>query len=146
MVTARVSGDGDGLQMSGGGVTTVGVEYGGHFEGEPTWPYQIEYDLVETNSERNGGYCNVHYGQTNTQTGPHNFYGDLRQWHTYACELNSEGVVFNLDGNVIKKLTGDHVRSKFPHRLGIQLDVSSDGRTGPDTDMLIDWVRVARFK
>lgn len=114
--------------------------------GKPTWPHQIEYDLVETNSERNGGFCNVHYGQTNTQTGPHNFSGDLSQWHTYGCELNPEGVVFYLDGNVIKKLTGDHVRSKFPHRLGIQLDVASDGRTGPDTDMIVDWVRVARFK
>jgi hypothetical protein len=36
-----------------------------------TWPSWIEYDLVETNSERNSGFCNVHYGQTNTQTGPH---------------------------------------------------------------------------
>lgn len=114
--------------------------------GESTWPSWIEYDLVETNSERNGGFCNVHYGTTNHQTGPHNFSGDLTQWHTYACELNSEGVVFYLDGNVTKKLTGDHVRSKFPHRLGIQLDVASDGRTGPDTDMIIDWVRVAKFK
>jgi hypothetical protein len=55
-------------------------------------------------------------------------------------------VVFYLDGNVTKKLTGDYVRSKYPHRLGIQLDVSSDGRTRPDTDMLVDWVRVAKFK
>jgi licheninase len=113
--------------------------------GKPTWPYQIEYDLVETNSERNGGFCNVHYGTTNTQTGPHNFAGDLTQWHVYGCELTSEGVVFYLDGNVTKKLTGEYVRSKHPHRLGIQLDVASDGRTGPDTDMIIDWVRVARF-
>ena len=101
--------------------------------------YQIEYDVVETDSERNGGFCNVPYGTTNTHTGAHNFAGDLTQWHTYACELNSEGVVFYLDGNVTKKLTGDYVRSKYPHRLGIQLDVSSDGRTGAYTDMLVDW-------
>jgi hypothetical protein len=55
-------------------------------------------------------------------------------------------VTFYLDGNVIKKITGDYVRSKYPHRLGIQLDVDRDGRTGPDTDMIIDWVRVAKFK
>jgi beta-glucanase (GH16 family) len=84
--------------------------------GKATWPYQIEYDLVETNSERNGGFCNVHYGTTNTQTGPHNFAGDLTQWHIYGCELNSDGMVLCLDGNVIKKLTGDHVRSMYmPH-------------------------------
>jgi hypothetical protein len=74
------------------------------------------FDLVETNSERNGGFCNVHYGTTNTQTGPHNFAGDLTQWHIYGCELNSDGMVFCLDGNVIKKLTDDHVRSMYmPH-------------------------------
>ena len=114
--------------------------------GKPTWPYQIEYDLVETNSERNGGYCNVHYGETNHQTGPHNFSGDLSQWHTNACELNSEGVTFYLDGQVIKKLTGDYVRSKYLHRLGIHLDVDRDGRTGPDTRMLVDWIRVSKTK
>jgi hypothetical protein len=114
--------------------------------GKPTWPYQIEYDLVETNSERNGGFSNVHYGQTNTQTGPHNFAGDLTQWHIYSCLLTPEGVAFYLDDNVVKKLTGEYVRSKFPHRLGIQLDVSSDGRTGPDTEMLVDWVRVSKLK
>ena len=64
--------------------------------------YQIEYDVVETNSERNGGFCNVHFGTTNTHTGAQNFAGDPTQWHTYACELNSEGVVFYLDGNVTK--------------------------------------------
>lgn len=116
------------------------------FAGKATWPYQIEYDLVETNSERNGGHCNVHYGTTNTQTGPHNFSGDLSQWHTYGCELTPGGVTFYLDGNVIKKLTGENVRSKHPHRLGIQLDVDRTGRTGPDTDMLIDWIRVAKLK
>jgi Glycosyl hydrolases family 16 len=111
-----------------------------------TWPSWLEYDLVETNSERNGGYCNVHYGDTNHQTGPHNFSGDLSQWHTYGCELTPEGVIFYLDGKVIKSLTGDNVRSKHPHRLGIQLDVSSTGRTGPDTDLLVDWVRVSKPK
>jgi hypothetical protein len=114
--------------------------------GKVTWPSWIEYDLVETNSERNGGYCNVHYGDTNHQTGPHNFVGDLTQWHVYGCELTPEGVAFWLDGRVVKKLTGDYVRSKYPHRLGIQLDVDRTGRTGPDTDMLIDWVRVSKLK
>jgi hypothetical protein len=114
--------------------------------GKATWPYQIEYDLVETNSERNGGYCNVHYGTTNHQTGPHNFSGDLSQWHTYACELHIGGVRFYLDGKVAKELTDLNVFSRYPHRLGIQLDVSSDGRTGPDTDMLVDWVRVSKLK
>lgn len=110
-----------------------------------TWPSWIEYDLVETNSERNGGSCNVHYGTTNHQTGPHNFAGDLTQWHTYGCELSPQAVIFYFDGKMIKSLAGD-VISQHPHRLGIQLDVSSDGRTGPDTDMIIDWVRVAKFK
>jgi hypothetical protein len=54
-------------------------------------------------------------------------------------------VIFYFDGKMIKSLGGD-VISQHPHRLGIQLDVSSDGRTGPDTDMIIDWVRVAKFK
>jgi hypothetical protein len=40
----------------------------------------------------------------------------------------------------------EYVRSKYPHRLGIQLDVDRTGRTGPDTDMLIDWVRVSNVK
>ena len=111
-----------------------------------TWPSWIEYDLVETNSERNGGYCNVHYGTTNTQTGPHNFSGDLFQWHVYSCELSPQGVVYRLDGNLVKQLNMTNVISQHPHRLGIQLDVSSDGRTGPDTDMIIDWVRVAMFR
>jgi beta-glucanase (GH16 family) len=114
--------------------------------GKATWPSWIEYDLVETNSERNGGYCNVHYGTTNTQTGPHNFPGDLTQWRIYSCELSPTGVVYRLDGNVVKQLNTTNVISQHPHRLGIQLDVSSDGRTGPDTEMLIDWVRVAKFK
>ena len=56
------------------------------------------------------------------------------------------GVVFRLDGNVVKQLTQSNVISQHPHRLGIQLDVSSDGRTGPDTEMLIDWVRVSKLK
>jgi hypothetical protein len=114
--------------------------------GKLTWPSWIEYDLVETNSERNGGYCNVHYGETNHQTGPHNFSGDLTQWHVYGCELHPQGVAFYLDGKITKQLAGEYVRSKYPHRLGIQLDVDRTGRTGPDTDMLIDWVRVAKFK
>ena len=59
---------------------------------------------METNSERNGGYCNVHYGPTNTQTGPHNFSGDLSQWHIYSCELSAQGVVFRLDGNIVRQL------------------------------------------
>jgi Glycosyl hydrolases family 16 len=113
--------------------------------GKATWPSWIEYDLVETNSERNGGYCNFHYGQTNT-TGPHTFSGDLSQWHVYSCELSQEGVIYRLDGNIVKRLNTTNVISQHPHRLGIQLDVSSDGRTGPDTDMLVDWVRVAHLK
>ena len=36
-----------------------------------------EYDLVECGGDRQGGNCNVHYGTTNTQTGPHHFDGDL---------------------------------------------------------------------
>jgi hypothetical protein len=55
-------------------------------------------------------------------------------------------VRFYLDGNVVKSLTDSYVISKYAHRLGIQMDAASDGRTGPDTDMIIDWVRVARFK
>jgi beta-glucanase (GH16 family) len=75
-----------------------------------TWPSWIEYDMVETNSERNGGYCNVHYGEKNTQTGPHNFSGDLSQWHEYGCELTPEHVIFYLDGNPVKQhlSTVDH--------------------------------------
>jgi beta-glucanase (GH16 family) len=114
--------------------------------GKPTWPSWIEYDLVETGSERNGGACNVRYGQTNTQTGPHHFDGDLSQWHIYSAELTAQGVTFRLDGQIVKQLNTTNVISQHPHRLGIQLDVASDGRTGPDTEMLIDWVRVARPK
>lgn len=114
--------------------------------GKPTWPSWIEYDLVETNSERNGGFCNVHYGDTNHQTGHHNFQGDLSQWHTYGRELTPEGVTYYLDGNVIKKLTGDYVRSKYPHRLGIQLDVGSGTRVSRDVRLFVDWVRVAKLK
>jgi Glycosyl hydrolases family 16 len=79
--------------------------------GKATWPGWLEYDMVETNSERNGGFCNVHYGQTNTQMGPNNFSGDLSQSHTYGCGRSPEGVTFYLDGNVIKKLTGTYARS-----------------------------------
>src|SRR6185436_6117822 len=77
-----------------------------------TWPSWIEYDLVETGSERNGGACNVHYGQTNTQTGPHHFDGDLSQWHIYSGELSPQGVIFRLDGNVVKQLNTTNVISQ----------------------------------
>jgi hypothetical protein len=114
--------------------------------GNRTWPSWIEYDLVETGSERNGGACNVHFGQTNTQTGPHRFDGDLTQWHVYACELSPQGVAFYLDGKIVKQLTQANVITQHPHRLGIQLDVNADGRAGPDMQMLVDWVRVSKFK
>jgi hypothetical protein len=51
-----------------------------------------------------------------------------------------------LDGKVIKELTQDYVRSKYPHRLGIQLDVGSGTRVNRDVRMFVDWVRVARLK
>jgi hypothetical protein len=44
------------------------------------------------------------------------------------------------------KLTGEYVRSKHPHRLGIQLDVGSGTRVNRDVLMYVDWARVAKLK
>jgi hypothetical protein len=89
----------------------------------PTWPSWKEYDLVECGGDRQGDACNVHYGTTNTQTGPQHFDGDLTQWHVFGCELFDNGVRYLLDGKVVKELTGANVMSNHIHRLGIQLDV-----------------------
>jgi hypothetical protein len=47
---------------------------------------------------------------------------------------------------VIKKLTGDYARSKYPHRLGIQLDVGSGTRVSRDVYLYVDWVRVSKLR
>lgn len=123
----------------GSGTFSAGQDYIVEYPSPPLISSEVKLNF-------NVHYGDVHYGDTNHQTGPHTFSGDLTQWHIYGCELSSEGVTFYLDGKVTKKLTGEYVRSKYPHRLGIQLDVDRTGRTGPDTDMLIDWVRVSNVR
>lgn len=59
---------------------------------------------------------------------------------------DSIGVTYYLDGNVIKKLTGDYVRSKHPHRLGIQLTSGAAQRVSRDMRLYVDWVRVSKLK
>ena len=112
--------------------------------GNPTWSSWKEYDLVECGGDRQGGACNVHYGTTNAQTGPHHFDSDLTKWHVYGCELFDNGVRYLLDGKVVKELTGPNVTSNHIHRLGIQLDVGRSNRVSGDVRMFVDWVRVAK--
>jgi beta-glucanase (GH16 family) len=113
--------------------------------GTPTWPRKKEYDLVECGGARDRGYCNVHHGETDTQTGPHWFTGDLTQWHIYACELMADYVAFFFDDVEVERLTDPDVLSTFPHRIGIQLDVR-EGANNPDaaSKLHVDSVRVLR--
>jgi beta-glucanase (GH16 family) len=112
--------------------------------GSPTWSFWNEYDLVECGGDRQGGSCNVHYGTTNHQTGPHHFDGDLTQWHTYGCELTADGVTFYLDGKVVKKLVRTDVVSQHPHRLGVQLDVGRTNRNPNGSKLYVDWAKVLK--
>jgi hypothetical protein len=103
------------------------------------WPEGGEVDFAETNSAAKDVSFFLHYGAANNQVSE-NRNLDITQWHNYAVEWTSAGVVGYIDGQEwFRSTTGNPPGKMAPT---IQLDYFPDGGSPRTSQMQVDWMRI----
>jgi hypothetical protein len=105
------------------------------------WPCDGEVDYGEGTAEIGRANFFHHFGCDNRQTSATKAL-DVTQWHNYAVEWTSAGIVGFIDGEEwFRDADPDH-QPPGPMHQTLQLDWAPDGSPTTRSEMVVDWVRV----
>ena len=109
------------------------------------WPTEGENDMYETGLGRSSFYTFIHYDPTNKQY----YYrhdADASQWHTIAMEWTASAIRIYRDGDLVWTLTDRAAIPDVAHHLAIQLDALAERTLTQPVRMLVDYVRIHRYR
>jgi hypothetical protein len=99
-----------------------------------------EVDFVETTSASESVSFFLHHGSGDQEVAKKQI--DLTQWHNYAVEVTSEGVLGYIDGQKWFESTDPDTLPRGPVHPVIQLDWFPKGDSPEPSELQVDWMRI----
>ena len=99
-----------------------------------------EVDFAETTSASDSVSFFLHHGSGDQKFAKKQI--DLTQWHNYAVEVTSDGVIGYIDGQKWFESTDPDTLPRGPVHPVIQLDWFPKGDSPEPSELQVDWMRI----